>query len=449
MVGGGSAAAFNLVLPAIVSSHLPPVEFAAWSLALQIVAYINLLSLGLQTATARAIAQAEGNDNPDTMQHIVRAANCIATWACLAASIAAAALAFCYPLLFPSIPQHLLGSFEFVVLMIGLSTASQLLAIVPMGVFQGLHRNIIYVSVQVVVRLLVVGSVWAGTRANMGLVGLAALLAAGSALLWPLMRYVMRTVLRWSVANRRMPVDRKQQRELLDYCASLSVWSIATLLVNSVGVVMVGHVAFEQAGVYSLAMSVATVLAGLLGALFSPLVTTAAALHANTERRNELPRLLMKATLYCAIVLNCLFTLCLLFVHSGIVAWVGPRYVEPLSPLLLILVGAHALRNLASPYAMMLLATGLHRRALATAAGEGLCNLVATVVLGSLFQTTGIAAGTLVGAVVAILSVLLLNARRTPELTPHPMRFALVSVVLPLAVFAPIDLFIAHWKAIL
>jgi O-antigen/teichoic acid export membrane protein len=219
--------------------------------------------------------------------------------------------------------------------------------------------------------------------------------------------------------------------------------------VSSVGVIMVGHIAFAQTGVHALAMSAATVLAGLLGAVFSPLVTTAAALHAQPERRDALPTLLMKSTLSCAVLLSMLFLACLLFVREGITLWVGSHFVEPLTPLLLILVGSHALRNLGAPYAMMLLATGLHRRALLTAAGEGLCNLMATVLLGFHFGITGIAAGTLVGAAAGLIGALLLNARKTPELTPSPLRFALCGFVLPLALFAPIALYLAHWKALL
>ena len=449
LIGGASAAAFNLVLPAIVSRHLSTPEFAAWSLALQIVAYITLLGLGLQTATARAIAQAEGRQDTASMQNIARAAQSIARWATATAALAALLLAVCYPLLFPGIPDRLLGTFRLVVLLIGLSTATQLLALVPMGIFQGLHRNIVFVSVQVVVRVLAVAMVWAGAHAGVALLGLAVILAAGSSLLWPSLRGLMRGLLAWSRTTGGVALDRDRRRELLDYCASLSVWGVATLLVNSVGVIMVGHVAFEQTGVYSLAMSASTVLAGLLGAVFSPLVTTAAALHARPQRQGELPRLLMKSTAWCAILLSLLFLVCLVFVRDIIALWVGPGFVAPLTPLLLTLVGAHALRNLGTPYAMMLLATGLHRRALLTGVGEGACNLVATVLLGQRFGIIGIASGTLVGAVAGLVGALVLNTRKTPELTPRPLRFAIVGFLLPLALFMPLDLLVVHWKTLI
>ena len=449
LIGGASAAAFNLVLPAIVSRHLSAAEFGAWSLALQIVAYITRLGMGLQTAPARAVAQAEGRQDAAAMQRIARAARSIARWATAAAALAALLLALCYPLLFPGIPEKLLGTFRLTVLLIGLSTSTQLLALVPMGVFQGMHRNVVFVGVQVAVRLLAVAMVWAGAFAGVALLGLAAILAVCSALLWPGVQWLMRSRLAWSRGIDALALDRRQRRELFDYCASLSVWGVATLMVNSVGVIMVGHVAFEQTGVYALAMPASTVLAGLLGAVFSPLVTTAAALHAQPDRQHALPGLLMKATASCAILLSLLFLFCLVFAREIITLWVGPGFVAPLTPLLLILVGAHALRNLGTPYAMMLLATGLHRRALLTGVGEGACNLVATVLLGQRFGVVGIASGTLVGAVAGLVGALILNTRKTPELTPRPLRFAMVGFVLPLMLFAPLDLFVVHWKALI
>jgi len=71
VVGGLSAALFNLLIPAIVSRRLPPEQFSAWGLALQIVTYVNLLGLGLQTAMARAISQANEQNDRVNMRKIV------------------------------------------------------------------------------------------------------------------------------------------------------------------------------------------------------------------------------------------------------------------------------------------------------------------------------------------------------------------------------------------
>lgn len=446
LLGGLSAAAFNLALPAIVSRHLPAEQFSSWSLALQIVAYVNLLGLGLQTATARAIAQAEERQDSNSMGKIVRAAHQIARWASGAGLLAVLLLTLAYPLVFPGIPPHLLSDFRGALLLIGISTATQLLALVPMGVFQGLHKNIYFVAAQVGVRLLSVLLIAIGASLAIQLLGLAALLALCSVLLAPLLWHQLRRHLPWLAAASAAQVDPTIRRELLNYCATLSVWSVAMLLVNAVGIVMVGRIAFGMSGAYAIAMTAATVLAGLLGALFSPLMTAAAALHANPAQRGELPTLLLRSTLLCALGLHLLFALTLLIFQPVIRLWVGEAFVASAGPLLLILVGAHALRNLASPYALMLLASGLHRRALWTGLAEGVANLVATIALGLLWGVPGVALGTLVGALVGLLGSLLVNTRNTPELTPAPVGFVIKGFVLPLLLALPVYALILHLR---
>ncbi len=56
--GGLGTAAVSLLLPAIVAKYLSAGEFSLWSLALQIIVYVNLLGFGLQLAAARAVSYA-------------------------------------------------------------------------------------------------------------------------------------------------------------------------------------------------------------------------------------------------------------------------------------------------------------------------------------------------------------------------------------------------------
>ncbi len=167
-------------------------------------------------------------------------------------------------------------------------------------------------------------------------------------------------------------------------------------------------------------------------------MTSATALHASEANRAKLPALLMRSTIGVAILLN-LLVAGVIVLHPYILRlWVGEAYVTTTGPSLLVLVGAHCLRNIAAPYALMLLATGLHQRALVSALIEGVANLIASIVLGVIWGAIGVACGTLVGAVVGIAGTLLLNSGRTPSLTPQPLVFSLRAVVLPLLLFAPL-----------
>lgn len=415
-------------------------EFAAWSLALQIVTYINLLGIGLQTATAREIAQASENGNQIRMQNIVQAAQSIARFSTIGGLIFVLILVVAYPLIFPDIPEAIVPVFRLALLLIGISTAIQLLALVPMGVFQGLHRNNIFVIVQIFVRLITILSLWFSTKLDFQLLGFSIIFSASSIILYPAMKVVSYKLLPWHKKIRS--IDKKVRRELLIYCSTLSVWSISMLLVNSVGIVMIGRVAYQMSGAYSIAMSAASILAGLLGAIFSPLLTTAASMHASLEQREKLPNLLLRSTFICGLVLHFLFFLIYLCHRQIISIWVGDSYIETVSQPLLILVGSHALRNLISPYAMMLLATGLQKMALMSGLLEGLGNLVATIFLGLEFGIVGIACGTLFGALVGFLIALIKNTRNTPELTPKPLLFIVIGFLMPVIFVIPFYLMV-------
>lgn len=449
LIGGVATAGVNVLLPAVVVKHLTAESFSVWNLALQMMVYVNLLSLGLQTTTARAVAHAadSGADGMAQLPVIVRAARSISNGASGVALLLVAGLVAGYPLLFPGVSASLVSDFRTTLALFGLAAVTQILAQVDMGIFQGLHRNVVFVSVQMAVRLLTVLLVWLGVKAQQPMVLLAVLMATATALLWPSMRAVVARGVPWAHQVSAVALDRICRRELLQYCGTLSVWSLSMLLVNSVGIVIVGRMDFVMAGPYAIAMTAASVLVGLLSAALSPLMTSAAALHASEETRVRLPALLMHSTIGVAVLLN-LLVAGVIVLHPHILRlWVGETYVTTTGPLLLVLVAAHCLRNIASPYALMLLATGLHQRALISALIEGISNLIASIILGMIWGAIGVAYGTVVGAVVGVAGTLLLNTRRTPSLTPQPLDFSLRAVVVPLLLFAPVQLFLLQLLA--
>lgn len=443
LIGGLASAGVNVLLPAVVVAHLTADSFSVWNLALQMVVYVNLLSLGLQTATARAVAHAAdtGSVGAARLPVIVRAARSISHGASGVALLLVAGLVAGYPLLFPGVSASLVGDFRTTLALFGLAAVTQILAQVDMGIFQGLHRNVVFVGVQMAVRLLTVLLVWLGVKTQQPMVVLAALMATATALLWPSMRAAVARGVPWAREVSATALDRICRRELLHYCGTLSVWSLSMLLVNSVGIVIVGHMDFVMAGPYAIAMTAASVLVGLLSAALSPLMTTAAALYANVATRTRLPALLMRSTFWVSVGVN-LLAAGVIALHPQILRiWVGDAYVKTAGPMMVVLVAAHCLRNTAAPYALMLLATGLHKRALASAIFEGVANLIASIALGMTMGAVGVAYGTLVGSIVGVVGTLALNSGRTPELTPQPFRLIVYGISIPTLFFLPVNFF--------
>lgn len=446
LIGGGGTAAVNVLLPAVVAKYLSTDSFSLWSLALQIVAYVNLLALGLQTATARAVSFAGdgGAEGRAQWPVIARAARSIGRVSSAVALIMIAALVVAYPVLFPSVPPSLIGEFRVVLVLFGLAAMAQILAQADMGIFQGLHRYSVFVGGKLITRVGAVFLVWVGVRAHQPVTVLALLMTIAMFLLWPAMRLALRRSVPWALSISSTLADKACRWELLQYCGAFSVMSVSMLVVESAGVLIVGRLDFHMTGAYAIAMTAATVPVGLLGAALSPLLTSASAMYAQVHTRARLPGLLIRSTIVVAIGLNLFFAL-ILVLHPEIVRlWVGEKFVATAGPLVVILIGAHCLRNICAPYSLMMLAAGLHRRALATAALEGLANLVASILLGFLYGAIGVAWGVFIGSVVGVAGSLIINTSRTPEITPRPFKFSLVAVALPIVVFLPLQLFLWH-----
>jgi Ca2+/Na+ antiporter len=61
-----------------------------------------------------------------------------------------------------------------------------------------------------------------------------------------------------------------------------------------------------------------------------------------------------------------------------------------------------------------------------------------SIVMGHYFGALGVALGSLIGSVAGIVGVFAMNAHRTPELTPRPIRITLFAVLVPMLVFVPL-----------
>lgn len=442
--GGMGTAGLNILLPGVVARYLSADAFSVWSLALQIIVYVNLLGLGLQTATARAIAYTTDAGEGTTADRplIVRAARSISHIGAGLAILVVVALVLAYPLLFPNVPARFREEFRVVLALFGVTAVLQILAQADMGVFQGLHRYVAFVGPQTATRALAVLLVWIGVQTHQPIDILALLMAGALALLWPTVRTALVKWVPWVRKAGSAALDKARRRDLVKYCAALSVMSVSMLVVNSAGLLVVGRLDFHMTGAYAIAMTAATVPVGMLGAALTPLVTAAAAMYARPPTRLRIPALVMHSTVVVSVGLN-LFFAGVVVLHAEILRlWVGEAFVGTTSALMVILVGAHCLRNIAAPYSVLLIAAGLHTRALYTAVFEGMINLVASIMLGIYYGALGVAMGTLIGSVVGVVGAFLFNTTRTPELTPHSIAFVMKAVLLPLLLLAPLQAYV-------
>jgi O-antigen/teichoic acid export membrane protein len=161
----------------------------------------------------------------------------------------------------------------------------------------------------------------------------------------------------------------------------------------------------------------------------------------------QLGEIVIKATRYCVLLL-CLIGLPLLIgPYPLLKLWVGHDYATRSALFLQVLVLGNVIRQLANPYALVLLATGQQHLATVAAVAEASVNLALSIYLVQRFGAVGVAVGTLVGAFVSVglhLTVSMKLTRATISMSRR--RLVLTGILRPLLCVIPAMLLILLWK---
>jgi O-antigen/teichoic acid export membrane protein len=398
--GGIFTAVFNLVLPAILVRHLTKEDFSTWNLALQIPIYIQLFSVGLQSGVTRYIAASNKNDELSQQGEIFGAAVSVASYCFLFAMLAVGIFSFAYPYFFPGMGEVKATELRLCVAFIGAAASVQLLSLVPAGVFVGKHKNILWVICQSLSRVLTIIGIYSVTIFNPPVYYYAYAYAIQAIVLIPLSYRLVKEkfpdLYRLKIANK------VRFRQIREYCLSMSIWGFSALLISGVATTLVGRFDPQNVSAFAMAFSVTTIMIGLIQTVLSPLMANAAEIHADKERREKIPSILIRATQVSVFALLLFFIGVLLFGRLAIRLWVGDAYVESVYRLLIILSASYAIRSFCMPYALVLLAVGATKKATSAVILEGLVNVTLAVILGMHYGAKGIAYASLSASVVSV-----------------------------------------------
>lgn len=431
VLGGAGSAVFNLLLPALVVRYLGKLEFSVWTLALQILLYLQIFGFGLQTAMTKFIAHGNEKNDLADQKRTLKAGLALVMSFVLCAVFAVAALVLFYPMLFDNIPEELVGNFRICIALLGISAAMQLFALVPNGMFVGLHRNIIPVGSVLLVRMLSLLTLWLVLKHGGGLLALSIALACCGAMVVPVSYFCAR---QWAAQlfSGWGAVEWGRFRQLFNYCASLAVWNLAMLFVNGVDMIVVGHFDFEKVAAYSLAVTAITVLVGVLQAVLNPLVAIGSASYANSEKSGKLPKILFLSSFGCALFLIVVVIFFFFFGRQLLGLWINPIYISDVYAFLNILLIAHAVRNLMMPFSVLLVAIAEHKKAFFPAVMEGVFNLCFSLFLASKMGALGVAYATLIGALAGVFFSFILVVHKTRVLTVSRTYFFTRILLMPL-----------------
>jgi len=395
-----AVAAVALVLPAYLTHHLPVTTYAAWVLILQLAAYVSYLDLGIQTGVSKFVAEYDARGDHAGAGRHASAGLALMLIAGILGVTLTFILAWQVPRLFSAMPANLYRDVRISVMLVGSSLSFGLVCAVYSAVFLGLQRYQIPMTISIVNRAVFVTVVVAvvALRGSLTAMGIAVALVNVST--------GMMQVIAWRKKAAHIPIsvgsaDIRIFKAVARFCSAQYVLTVAMLCITGLDITIVGHYDYVQTAYYSIATLPTSFVLLIISSLLNPLMPASSAM--STQRSAaEMGNLLTRITRYITLVVL-LTGLPLIVCGFPILRlWVGSAYALHTFEYLRILVFANIIRNLCAPYATMIVATGRHGAAAASAISEALVNLSSSIFLASRFGAIGVAIGTVVGAVVGV-----------------------------------------------
>lgn len=436
VIRGSFSALIAVILPPFLVRTLPAETFSVWVLILQLTAYVSYLDFGVQTAVGRFVAYNNDLGNFEERDRIVNTSFVILCGSGLLAMLLMFVLAWQLPQIFYSIPSKLQTEAKTALLLVGSSLAIGLPFSVFNGVFVGIQRYEIPAVITGVGKLTTAILIIIAAKASGSLVLMGAAIA-GVNLISYATQFLACKRYNQNIKYSYKLVSKQAGQEVFGYCFSLSVWSFGMLLVSGLDITIVGIFDFKAVAYYSIAASLISLIIGLQSAIFNGLLPMAAVMDAQ-DNEKQLGQLLITSTRYGMLILLATGIPLILGAKPLLNVWVGKDYAENGTIILQCLVIANIIRLSCLPYATILAGTAQQNLVIISPLLEGFSNLIASLTLGSLMGSVGVAIGTIIGSMISAGGHIMYNMPRTKGILFSTSTFIKDGLLRPLICALPI-----------
>jgi O-antigen/teichoic acid export membrane protein len=436
----------SLVLPPFLVHRMPPAEYSAWVLILQLSGYVGLLDLGLQTAIGKFIAEYDSQGDHQASHHVVSTSFTILCVAGIVACLVVCCMVWGVPRLFPGLPPELISQVRIALFAVGISVAISLPFGSFLATFTGLQQYIFPTALATINRVGSAAALIILLLLHHGLVALSMVMAGFSLAGAAVQFYGWRKLVRHRVSFSFLFFHRQSATTLVKYGSVLSVWSLAMLFVSGLDVVIVGHYRYAETGFYAIANNAANFMLLIVSSVFGPLVPAVSAMQVRATPKH-VGELCIRITRYCTLLLCVLGLPLVVAGYPLLTGWVGRKYAAESWFFLLVLVLGNSVRQLLLPYILMVVATGKQHLATIAAINEACVNLVVSIWLVQKIGAVGVAVGTLVGAFVSIGTHLLVSIPRTRSaILIHRPSFVVQGLLRPMLMLVPALFLFPFWR---
>ena len=404
-------------LSPLVVHYLGNLTYGVWVIVMSLVAYMNLLDLGLRGAVTRFVSKGTAQHDHEESSRVVSGALWIRLWISLA--VVGAGLIFSIALnhIFV-IPLELRQPARIAVLVTAVSVALNLWCGVFAGVLVALHRYDLTSSVSILQTCVRAAGIIFLLRSGHGILALAIWeLCTSSAANAAIIFLCFRIYPRLKVVFSRP--DRPTLTKLWNYSLYAFLINVASQVVyytdNLVVGVFLSPSAVTLYAIGGLLINYSRQIVSSMTTTFTPLAST---FEAEGSFQN-LRGLLIHGT-RAALIVSLPIEAALFFRgHTFIRLWMGEQYAQPSGTVMQILLISVVLGSANTTSAGIVYGMEKHKRLAFWAIGEAVANLVLSVVLVRRIGIYGVAWGT---AIPSVLIELLLWPRFVSKLVEIPVR---------------------------
>ena len=431
----GALSATVFLLPPLLVRVLDKPTYATWILILQIGTYVALIDGSIQLAISRFVARSRGLQDDRYMAQMLSSAGLIMLAIGLFTALLTLMGSWQLDRLFPGIPQSLGTDARWALLILGMSLAISIPFSTFAGAFLGLQKHEINAVAGSVGRLAgAAGVAWAAYH-HERLYVMAIWMATGNLLqglmyLLAWMRFGMSNLL--SVAN----VKWSAINEFLNFCYAIFATQLGAVLITGLDMPIVAAFDFHSAAYYAVAATVSTMISVPQAAIVNTLIPVASNIGA-TGSPERLGHVVLKTTRYATAILCLIVLPALLGMYSFLRVWVGVDYARHALPIAILLVIAQFVRLTLLPYAAIGFAAGQLNQMLISPVGEGIMNLLCSLIGVHFFGAIGVALGTLIGACFGVLLHFINSMPRTNSMTFSRAGLALNGILKPISLCFP------------
>jgi O-antigen/teichoic acid export membrane protein len=416
LAGSASSACMVLLLPYLLNRLLSQEDFAIWVLGFQVVLYVPMLGLGIHQILNRTIAHSLALGDFTQLQRQLGSGFVLVLFL---AFLAGTLVWFSGPYVgllsgASSSTDQQIGMVWFIV---GSGASVGLLSLFFFGCFGGQQRYEWENAYKAMIALGFLSIVWWADIQTITLtpimLAFAYMLVIGCALAFLVWRFIYSDAFGLQMLKQwHFPTIKSYLRSMY----GLGVWQIGILMVSGFDLWIVARVNFAAVPGYAIALSFLVFLSGSISAITGPCLPLFATHLAKADGSTFLQHFLVwqKRLLVLVILLSVLlwctpnsFWQLLLQDSASIFTQVFP-----------ILLLATCVRLMTLLYSLAILSANLQHRIVFSPLAEGLVNISCSVLLGLYMGVTGIALGTLLGALVCLLLHAFYNIPRTADKIP-------------------------------